>query len=197
MIAFVLIAALLFCVGETFAQADAVPEPQDLIVSVNPVRLDQTHGAVQLSVFSQKGMSYTLGLLLFIPAAEDEKKSRRIGVLFSLLSAPSHQLGAMSHCGVSEEVGGVKGAWRGICVILRVSKPGLTVSLLQVPTHTLDELKELGIDTVLAFIRSDEPRHKFVFRRSIPLADFRDIPPLVGRDEPSDRQKPTGEDMGI
>lgn len=67
----------------------------------------------------------------------------------------------------------------------------MTVTAFQVLSHTLTELRRMGVETVMAAVHSGQPGDRFAFRRELPLVVYGDLPE-VGREQPSGKAEREG-----
>ncbi len=164
-LAFMLAAAML---GVAEA-GEAPPSPQDLVVSFNPLRLNNRVG-MQVSVFSQRETSYRVGLL--IPVAVSEEG--RFKVLVSILEPPMRPEGLL-RCGIpGDESLGQGRLWKGTCANVR--HRNLAVVVFWIASHTFEELEKLGIKKLTAAVQSNRGEEFFLFRRDVLMERLRTLP---------------------
>lgn len=164
---------LAFSVGVSQA---AIPiDPHDFTVSMNPIRFPGERIGAQVSAFSAKAESYTIAFLLLVSRETERRRSHRIEVSLEVWESPRSEGVAVRHCQLAFERDSDR-VWKGLCAHLEVFEPGLTVIGFRVPSHTLAELRRMGVETVMAAIHSGKPGDRFNFLRELPLLVYGDLP---------------------
>lgn len=145
-------------------------DPQDLTISFSPLRF-KDRGGVQISVFSQEKTNYALGLL--VPQADTERG--KFQIFISVLEPPMKSPEALAECGFSGELLESGRVWRGICAGME-NNQGLVVTVLKLTSHTIADLKKLGIRKVMAVIQGGPRTERFLFRREMLVERFNNLP---------------------